>query len=284
MGLHIGFAAYFSVRLYEDRARAERVASLLVDERWPWPPWWAAFGLTSSYMKRTRSRKVVGAKGRAALLEGMMSPSHRSVELYRSSQQVDNHAHLTLPTGHKIPAPDWPQPLDTTGQTRAHDLPDGADIHGWIDLVHELMVALDVGHAVMPVWPTPSAVLADTSFIRIIVDRPSGDISLGPPPDFDRQNRRENYSRHKLGGPYVRYPRWGTYLRRPHLQQIGGLDRVREAVEPARVVDLGELAFIQLTDDPASALTADGERKRRALEAVMAPIIVPPNPHEKEAS
>jgi len=41
------------------------------------------------------------------------------------------------------------------------------------------------------------------------------------------------------------------------------------------------LVFIGLTDDPRDALTAECERKRSALEALMAPIVAPPEPDEK---
>jgi hypothetical protein len=280
-GVFLGFAGYYAVRLCHDRARAERVASLLVDPRWPWPPHWATFGKLEPITDSMPSRKAVGTKGRDLLVQGLTNPELLSLRLYRHSKETSNHAHADVESGQEILVLTSENPFTATGQTRGHELPEGARIAAWVELVHELMVALDVANAVIPVWPTATAVMCDTTFLSFIYDTRWGETSLGPPADFALQNDRENYWRSKLGGTYVRYPRWGTTLRRSHLEQIGGLARIRDEVAPARIVELGELAFIQLTDDPATALTAECEHKRRALEAVMAPIIVPPRPTEQ---
>jgi hypothetical protein len=101
------------------------------------------------------------------------------------------------------------------------------------------------------------------------------------PPDYPRQNSRAIFWRDKLGGTYVRHPRWGNYLGREHIAKIGGLDRIRSEVAPGQLIELGNLVFIGLTKDARDSLTADCERKRSALEALMAPIVVPPAPDEK---
>jgi hypothetical protein len=280
MGLHVGFAGYFARPLCTDPARAERVASLLVDPRWPWPPWWASFGMEHATTKRTRARKVSGARGRDYLLAGIRDCIHRKAELFRSSQEADNFAHALITTG-CVPVPaDAECPYDVDGQTRGDELPAGADLMSWLELVHELMVACEVGHGVVPVWPTASACLADISLMRIVVDTRWGVFDKGPPTEFALQNSRANYWRIELGGTYVRHPRWGTYLSRGHLDRIGGLDAVRAAVDGLLVRELGNLVYLQLTDRPEGALTAEGERRRQQLEAVMAPIVAPPRPQE----
>ena len=206
-----------------------------------------------------------------------------SLELYRNSKEVENHAHAFLDTGTMTVGSDWEQPFDIRGQTRAHALPTGHAIEGWLTLVHELMVAVDVGNAVMPVWPTASAVLADTTFGSIVVDsRWRGEIDLGPSPDFKVRNHRENYWREKLGGTYVRAPRWGTYLRKTHIDQVGGLDRIIAIVEPAKIVDLGAIVFVQLTERLDEAMSAECETKRRAFDAVLAPLAPPPTAGESQ--
>ena len=63
---------------------------------------------------------------------------------------------------------------------------------------------------------------------------------------------------------------------------IGGLDRIRDEGAPARIVELGNLVFIQLTEDLHDAIAAECERKRRALEAIMGPIVAPVAPREDE--
>lgn len=223
----------------------------------------------------------MGKKAKGFLFDGIVSPSHRVLTLYRSTLEVDNHAHATLETGQVALPADCECPFKLDGQTRGNELPDGASLGAWIELVHELMVACDVGSAVMPVWSTASACLSDISFMRIVVDsRWMPEVDLGPPVDFALENSRANYWRIELGGTYVRHPRWGTYLRRARLDRIGGLDRVKDEVQPARVLELGELVFIQLTDRPETALTVEGEGKRRTLAAIMAPILPPPRPAE----
>ncbi|MBE7450684.1 MAG: hypothetical protein HS111_17835 [Kofleriaceae bacterium] len=282
MDLHLGFAGYFAQPLALPASRARRVAALLVDPRWPWPPSWASF-VKEELSKRTRARKVTGPKGRDHLLAGLTDPTNCMLEMNRSSQEVDNHAHVHAITSRRPLPAEAEYPFHMTGQTRGHELPDGASLDAWIELVHELMVACEVGHAVMPVWARASTCLSDISFMRIVVDnRWLPEVDLGPPTDFALENSRANYWRIELGGTYVRHPRWGNYLRRDHLQKIGGLDRVRAEVAPAAVVDLGDLMFIQLTATPATALTAEGEKKRRALANLMAPILPPPRPGEAQ--
>ena len=73
MTLFLGFAGYYSTRIHDDSARARRIATLLVDARWPWAPWWAQFGLRDDFFKRTRSQKVIGAKGAELLTAGLTS-------------------------------------------------------------------------------------------------------------------------------------------------------------------------------------------------------------------
>src|SRR5690606_30169691 len=132
----------------------------------------------------------------------------------------------------------------------------------------------DVGSATIPVLKSRMSRLNDVT-LNARVGLTGVDFE---PPDFALQNNRANYWRDKLGGTYVRHPRWGNYLGRAHIDQIGGLDRIRDEVAPARIVELGNLVYIQLTDDPHDAITAECERKRRALEAVMAPILPPARP------
>ncbi len=280
MQLHLGFAGYFARPLCADPERAARVASLLVDPRWPWPPWWASFGMEARLTQRTRARKVSGARGRDQLLAGILDPAHRSLELLRSRQEADNHAHVLVTTGRVAVPADAECAFEIQGQTRGDELPAGADLGAWIELVHELMVACDVGHAVMPAWPTASACLSDVSFMRIVVDSRWGLYDQGPPPDFALQNARASYWRIELGGTYVRHTRWGTYLSRSHLERIGGLEAIHAAVPPARTIDLGNLVFIQLTDRPEDAFTAEAEARRQRLEQVMAPIVAPARPQE----
>jgi hypothetical protein len=65
---------------------------------------------------------------------------------------------------------------------------------------------------------------------------------------FGLRERWGKYSRGRVL-EYIRHPRWGTYLHRSHLERVGGLDRVRELARPARIVELGDLVFLQRVTD-----------------------------------
>lgn len=277
MKLFLGFAAYHGTRLCDDRAHAERVASLLVDRRWPWPPWWAQFSARDKFLKNTRSRKVVGNKGSAFLADGMTSAEYWRVMLYRSSEEATAFSHADLDTGQRIIGADREMPFDASGGTHGYELPDGKSLSAWVELVHDLMVALDAGSATIPVFSGRVSCLYDAT-LGVRVTQSHVDFT---PPDYPRQNSRAIHWRYKLGGTYVRHPRWGNYLGREHVSKIGGLERIRSEVAPAQIVELGKLIFIGLTDDPRDALTVECERKRSALEALMAPIVAPPAPNEQ---
>lgn len=274
-GMFIGFVGYSACRIRLDDARVRTVASLLVDKRWPWAPRWAYFNLTENLLRRTRTRQVVGNKGRDYLIHGLSDPAHYWLHVSRSNDEQEFPAQVRVTTGSKAIPESAACPFDVNGFTRGDELPDGVDIARWIELVHELMVACDVACGVMPIWSTSDQCSSDLMFATFTLDTPRGEVNLGTPADFARQNRRANWWRNELGGTYVRHPRWGTYLSASHLERIGGRAKIEDAVQPARMIELGNLTFIQLTDHPKTALTAECERKRQALEAIMEPIVAP---------
>jgi hypothetical protein len=276
--LHIGFDTRYATRLVRSPERAKRVASLLVDPRWPWPPISLTTGVTGNFTKRTRTRRVAGPSGQERILESILNPVTRVIELSCYSVEAKNHAYARVQTGtHALSS--WEQPFKADGQTRAHDLPEGKTIEDWIELIHELMVTLDVASAIVPLYETADAVLADTSLMSIVSDsRWAGRTDLGPGDEFSEQNRRANYWCDLLGATYVRNARWGTYLRDHHVEAIGGLDRIRREVDPARVTQLGLLVYFQLTETVGDGLTDACEAKRRAFDTLLAPILPPPIP------
>ena len=101
-----------------------------------------------------------------------------------------------------------------------------------------------------------------------------GDFDLGLPEAFRAQLDAVGSHLRQIGRAYARHPRWGTYLHAEHLAAIGGVDRVRAEVAPARIEPVGALTYLQLTDSIDTALTPEAGAKRRALEALMAPILV----------
>jgi hypothetical protein len=106
MTLFLGFAGYYSTRIHEDSARARRIATLLVDSRWPWPPWWAHFWLRDDFHKHTPGRKVVGTKGSEFLVAGLTSADYQRLFVYRSSREPEDFSSASLETGSRVISPE----------------------------------------------------------------------------------------------------------------------------------------------------------------------------------
>jgi hypothetical protein len=282
--LHVGFAGYVPLFMCKERERTERLAALLTDRRWPWPLRWVLtykFGVVG---RHDRARRISGAKDRPMLVDCITSPATRRVELeHHCSSPEDNHVSFYLESGqHQIRESE--APFDVCATTHGHDLPDGADLARWIELVHEMAMVLDVRHAVVPVWPTWMMLRSDLSFHSFVLDTGRVQYAMGVVGPFERQVDRANHWRRRLGSEYVRHPRWGNYLRREQLDRVGGLDKIRSAVPLAKVVELGEgLVYLQCTEHPATALAPQGARVRQLLEDALAPILVPAIPSEETA-
>jgi hypothetical protein len=215
-----------------------------------------------------------------------MSEDYRDATLDHRADAEENHAQLYMSTGQRLADPGWPFPASVTGRLKAFDLPEGTDPLSWVEVMHELMLVLDIGHGVIPVWPTVNMVDSDTTFIRVILDTPRTLYNLGIHGEFETQRSRANYWRPELGDKYVRHPRWGTYLRRNHIDRVGGLARLRGTVPLAKIVELGgagDLIYLQCTDQPKGALTPAGESVRQALQTFLEPILCPPRPQEQAA-
>ena len=282
--MYLGFAGYTSILLYQHRSRAEQVASLLLDARWPWVPSLVAFGVGQRWSKRTKKKRLAGAKGVIALRDALLDNEHHEAELDYQAAADGNHAHLQLQTGTLIVDPIWANPITFTGHTKADELPAEADLSRCIEVIHQLMTALEVAHAVLTVLPTEAMVVSDTTFIRTLLDTPQATYNLGVRGAFELQRKRANYWRAELGDKYIRHPRWGTYLRRAHLDRVGGLERIRGEVPLAKILELGgagDLVYLQCTEHPAGALTPEGEQIRQKLEEVLEPIVAPPRPQEQ---
>jgi len=269
--MYLGLAAYFSEPVWTDADRVRRVASLFVDRRWPWIPWWAS--ASGVHPRDDRSMQRVGGKnGIEPIVEIMNSP--RCSTLYLDRALGDNNfSNVCLNLG-RMDATYRVAPYQLWIRLRCHDLPDGKSIIRWLELAHELVVAVRALNATIGVWPTSSMALSDTWLTRVVLDHSKGEIDLGLPANFDEQTDLLTRNRVTLGGAHARHPRWGTYLKREHVDAIGGIDRIRAEVEPARIDQLATLTYIQLTDSVETALTPAAGEKRRVLEALMTPILV----------
>lgn len=271
-GTYLGLAAYFDRALWRVPERHERIASLLVDARWPWVPWWVSF--TGVHKRDDRkSVRVGGTTGTAPLLAGFASPQLTNLELNRTSKEC-TLATVLLDLGRNREDWGWEAPFRLWITARCADLPAGKSVAEWLTLAHDLVSELGVIQGTVGVWPTHNMAIGDTWLTRTILDTPQREFRLGLPENFATQIDLLQRWKKLLGRTYARHPRWGTYLNAAHVAAIGGEQRIREEVEPAQIRAVGELTYIQLTDSVETALTQTAGEKRRRLEALMAPIIL----------
>ncbi len=161
-----------------------------------------------------------------------------------------------------------------TAISRANELPGQKSIGQWLSWAHELVSTLGALNGTVGVWPSYRWAVCDAEAMRMVLDTPQGDVSLGLPGGLDEQILLLSRWKKFLGRTYARHPRWGTYLNAAHLAAIGGLERVQAEVAPAVITPLGELTYLQLTPSIETAMSPEAEQKRQALEALMAPILV----------
>jgi hypothetical protein len=269
--------------LFEQQEKAERLAYLCLDPRWPWPLTSVVFGLREKWTASTRRQNLPQKGGAARLSNGILNASHRCASIDHRADAEENHARLYVETGQRLAVPSWPNPAEVNGVVKETSLVADSDLTSWIDLLHEIMITLDVGNAVLSAWRTERMAQSDNTFGSTVLDTPSAVHNLGVSESFAIQNARANYWRPELGDKYIRHPRWGTYLRRAHLDRVGGLQRIRDTVPLAKVLELGgagDLVYLQCTEHPSGALTSEGEQVRQALQDALAPIVAPPRPQE----
>ena len=131
-----GLAAYFDRPLWRDPARVERIARLLLDDRWPWLPWYASFdGIDRPYDRP--SKRVGGKNGVEFLVEGLMSPTVSHLSMLRSKGD-GNHGEAQISTGRQVNNDDAPFSLLVL--SRVAELPPGKTTAGWLSLVQDLVV------------------------------------------------------------------------------------------------------------------------------------------------
>lgn len=113
---------------------------------------------------------------------------------------------------------------------------------------------------------------------RVLIGRQfvSGSSHPGQAPDYPgNESHRINHARELLGDRYVRFPGWATFLRRAHVDAVGGREKLLAIVKPPVVHDVGDLLYVQLSASIEDALAPETEARRQALIALLQPIIVP---------
>lgn len=271
---HLGLAAYYDEALVENAPGLAEVAKLLVDPRWPWVPALGRVSVRNPHELRTAERKRIEREARfrvrpgdyETVQEALANPAFFSVRMELAATDAKNHADSYVENG-TFRASWMEVPFRAEARIRGFELPEGKTVQAWVEVMHELVTALRTKHAILGVFDNPDATMSDVAMMGISVNGRS------------RHPHRDQVSRAAIamgdiGGKYVRHPRWGTYLLPRHLDAVGGLARVRAEVEPHEVREIGELVYVQLTAFE-DALTEACEAKRRALEAILEPILVP---------
>jgi hypothetical protein len=94
---------------------------------------------------------------------------------------------------------------------------------------------------------------------------------------FPEQHARMRVpNRRHLGTKYMRFPRWGTLVNPEHVAQLGGVEAIERAVEPALVRQLSGGIYVQLTSSVATALGEESMEKQRRFTELAEPLLPPP--------
>lgn len=265
----LGFWFIHRTPLYEE-PRASRVTQLLTDPRWPWMPnivrptqfpgrelypWKATGGKTA----RTALPNVVG--------DVLRSVSSEGVNLMSSRTDPANHAWYYVENGRRDLRPD-PYQFKAIGVCRTN-VPQGKSIDDWLAVMRELAATVQAAHGIICAeaderWTSGRIFLSGTPQARLPQDHPTNESS------------RVNRVRNELGERYVRPPAWATFLRRAHVDAVGGRDHLLATVQPPVVHDCGDLLYIQLSASVDDALAPETEARRRTFADLLAPITVPP--------
>lgn len=268
-GVSLGFWFIFRTPLSASE-RAERVADLLTDKRWPWQPnLMLADQRPGQPMYAWRRGKIRTAELRGEILNALKSDLVAGVHFGASHQDRLNHAWFHLKTGQPDSLHDGVAfPLIGIGMTRTSDLPAGKTGESWLELVHDLVEAVDAAHGV--IW-------AGTDERPIVaLQYGIGSATSKRPEDYPgNENWRVSQGHKALGDRWVRPPAWGTYLKPEHVAAVGGRDGILDAVKPPVLRLVGGLLYIQLSSRVEDALLPETQAKRKALVALLDPITVP---------
>ncbi len=256
-----GFVGYFSKPIAQDLKLVERLFCLLADKRWPWLPRLAEYAVSDGGKK---SKKIpIAKRTQLALVEAFVDESFYRLSIDLSRDDKKNISSVAIDTGSN--ASSYALPFSCEFQTRGYGMKKGKDVQGWIDLMHDFVKALQITHAVLPVFGNQDACTSDITGIKI---------SLDGVPAHPRPNERllDSVWRDNLGVGHLRHPRWGTYLNKNHIEKLGGVALIQKKIDPFLVKDFGGLTFFQLTSIE-DCLSLNAEEKRLAFSELAKPLL-----------
>ena len=269
----LGFWFIHRTPLFEE-PRATRVTQLLTDDRWPWLPnivrptqfpgreLYPWKGTARGKTARTALPFVVGDVLRSELTDGVCVVTSRI--------DTTNHGWFDINSGRAALRHEGiAYPFDAIGMCSTA-VPPGKNINDWLAVMRELAETLQIGHGII-------CAEADERWTRVRIFLSGGLPQPRMPQDFPaNETTRVLNVRREMGQRYVRPPAWATFLRRAHLDAVGGRDHLLATVQPPVVHDLGDLLYLQLSTSVEDALAPETEARRRALAELLAPITVPP--------
>lgn len=271
MPISLGYYAIHNQAMHASQPAAERIAALLTDRRWPWQP---SLVRPTQFPGRPAyawpSGKVPAGKLRDTVTDILRSSQTTGIHLVTSRQDTGNHAWLNVRSGQSEDNAnhDAAFPFDALAMCRTMSLPAGKRIGDWLELVHELTIALDAPHAVIWAGTDERPIVAmqfgvGGSRPDMVVDSPRYEIT------------RVARSRAPLGARFVRPPAWGTYLAPAHVAAVGGRERIVAVVAPPVVREVGNLLYVQLSERVDDAVAPETETRRRVFAELLEPITVP---------
>jgi hypothetical protein len=266
----LGFWFIHRTPLYEE-PRATRVVQLLTDQRWPWQPnvirptqfpGRALYPWKGGKTARTALPTAIGDVLRSELTEGIC--------VVTSRVDTTNHAWFDINSGRAaLRHEGMAYPFDAIGMCRV-SVPTGESIDDWLAVMRELAESIQIGHGII-------SAEADERWMRVRIFLSGGLPQPRMPQDFPaNETTRILNVRREMGERYVRPPAWATFLRRAHVDAVGGRDHLLATVQPPVVHDCGDLLYIQLSASVDDALAPETEARRRTFADLLAPITVPP--------
>jgi hypothetical protein len=249
----------FEKPFHEVPGSIERVVDALLDERWPWRPKLmrqrVAVGMTT--LRKFKQR--IPKNAREELIGALSTPEIGVLELHAAARDDLDDAWLDMMTGR--------EPLlerrkfSVLALCRLEGMPPECPIEGWIEVMHDLVAAVGAVHGI----------LVCEEEEHIVQELYLGLIVRNGVPSYARWREIDRCAGAWIGSRHVRFPRWGTYLRREHVEVVGGRARIAEVVKPAAMRSVGELLFVQLTESPA----IHDEVKQAAFTELLAPLLPP---------
>ena len=264
----LGFWLIHRTPLYEE-PRASKIVQILTDARWPWLP---NIVRPTQFPGRELYPWKGGKTARVALPtvvgELLRSDLTTGVNLMSSRTDTTNDAWYLVNNGRpRNFHDDYANPFEAIGVCRTA-VPKGTNIDDWLAVMRELAETMQIGHGIICAeadesWTLARIFLSGTPQPRLPHDHPTN------------ESPRINRVRREMGEHYVRPPAWATFLRRAHVDAVGGRDLLLATVQPPVVHDLGDLLYLQLSASIDDALAPETEARRRALADLLAPITVP---------